>query len=789
MVGNTQTKKLKRTTILALILACAAVFLLIRILLLGTLGYEKYQSKVIEQMTTEMPVKAKRGTIYDRNGKILATNRTAYNLFISPWDISKADEATLEGETPSSEIIANGIAEILGDSTYYGKVIKNYTEHKNTLYRSIQKNIIDDATIDALTEFIAENELSTQVYLEATSIRYYPYGDVACHLIGFCDSDGNGLYGLEYQYNDVLSGVDGKTVTARDAYGNEMSYDYESYIAAIDGSDLYTTIDVEIQMALDEECEQSLVNTGSRNGTCGIVMDPDTGGILAMSSAPAFDLNSPWKLVDYYQKQLEEYALQNGLTPESDGYIAKQAELRQKMWANKAITEAFIPGSTFKIITSAMALENNVVRDVYTTDSRCTCETIDSNARLGSTSVGGVIIHCHSKHHAQNFAEGLMNSCNITFINMGLDIGAARFYAAFKAFGYLDKTGIDLPGEGNSIMHSLSGLGIVELATSAFGQNFKITGIQHITAVNAVVNGGRLLEPFVVDKVVDKNGNTTYSHGVVEVRRVASEETCETLRVVLEECVSGGYGGKNCYVPGYRVAAKTGTSEKVGDDKDLRIGSVMSFAPAEDPVATAFFMCDEPDPEYGSTYGSTVAAPYMQGLMEQILPVLSVETKYSESEKENVDTAVPSVVGWSVSMVQNNFEEWYGMDFEIIGDGNIVRYQMPAAGTYIKESGAKIYLYTSKSLENENQVTVPNVVGMTAEAAMKTLINRGFNVKIVGTSYYNPAEGVDSKRAIVLSQSIPKGTIMTKGSVVTINFDTADEEYSEFVGEAGMPVG
>lgn len=785
MVGGIPKRKIKRTTVLAVILACAAAFLLIRIFVLQTFGYKKYQSKVIDQVTTEMTVTAKRGTIYDKNGKILATNRTAYNLFISPWDISKADEATAEGEEKRSELIAKGIAEILGDESYYEKVIKNYSEHKDTLYRSIQKNIIDDDLIDDLTEFISENELSTQVYLEATSIRYYPYGTVASHLIGFCGSDGNGLYGLEYQYNDILAGTNGKTVVARDAYGNEMSYDYESYIAAVDGADIWTTIDVEVQKSLDEQCEQSLINTGARNGTCGIVMDPDTGGILAMSTAPAFDLNDPWTLVDYYQKQLDEFAKENAISEDSDEYITKQSELRQKMWANKAITEAFIPGSTFKIITSAMTLENNVVRDVYTTDSRCTCETIDSNQKLGSTSVAGTIIHCHSKHHTQNFAEGLMNSCNITFINMGLDIGAERFYDSTKAYGYYEKTGIDLPGEGTSILHSEERLqNVVNLATSAFGQNFKVTAIQHIMAVNAVVNGGRLLQPFVADKIIDRNGNEIYSHGIKELRRVASEDTCRVLREVLEECVSGGYGGKNCYVPGYRVAAKTGTSEKVGDDKDLRIGSVMAFAPAESPVATAFFMCDEPDPQYGSTYGSTVAAPYMQGLMEQILPVLSVEAKYSESEKENMDISIPDVVGWSVSMIQNNFEDWYGIEFEIIGDGNVIRYQMPAAGTYVKETGAKIYMYTSKSLENYNQVTVPNVVGMTAAAATQTLINRGFNVKIVGASYYNPSEGIDSKTAKVLSQSVEKGTIMTKGSLVILYFDESTDD-----GQGGNSVG
>lgn len=775
----------KRSISLGFVLLAAALLLLIRILALQTFGYEKYQSLVIDQMTTESPVQAKRGTIYDRNGKILATNRTAYRLFISPSGIVEAQSKRNDGENTQAELVARGIADILGES-YYDKVIKEAT-YVNKLDRTIQKNIIDDNVIDELLEFIGENDLSTQVYLEAGSIRYYPYGTLASHLIGFCSADGNGLYGLEYEYNDVLAGVNGKTVTARDAYGNEMAYDYESYIAAIDGSDLWTTIDVDIQLALDEQCEQSLINTGSQNGTCGIVMDPQTGGILAMSTAPAFDLNSPWTLVEYYQKQLDKYALENALTADSEEYTKKQAELRQEMWANKAITEAFIPGSTFKIITSAMALENRVVTDVYANDQRCYC---NGSGRLGSTVVGGVTIHCHSKHYAQDFAHGLMNSCNVTFINVGLDIGRENFYNAFKAFGYLDKTGIDLPGEGTSIMHKLENLNTVELATSAFGQNFKITGIQHTAAVNAVVNGGYLLEPYVVSRVVDTNGNETYSHGRKVVRQVASAETCALLREVLEECVSGGYGGKNCYVSGYRVAAKTGTSEKVGDDKDLRIGSVMAFAPAEAPVATAFFMCDEPDPEYGSTYGSNVAAPYMQALMQEILPVYGVEAQYTEAEKETMNFKMPDFVGWSVAAINKYLKQEYPyLDFEIVGDSitdsTVIRAQMPEAGTTVKKSGSKVILYAYKSLQNDNMVAVPNVVGMTAAAANQTLINKGFNIVIVGAAYYK-----NTSTATVKSQSAKGGTIMVKGSVVVLYFDGADADdvFTDFTVNEG-PVG
>ena len=761
--------EISRPAALAILLAVFAVVLIGRIFALQTFEYQKYQTKIIDQMTTESVVTAKRGTIYDCNGKILATNRTAYRLFISPSGIATAQKDIKDGGQSRIELIATGLDEILGGG-YHDKIVTNYENFKTRLDRTIEKNIIDDAIIDKIIAFISENKLSTEVYLEAGSIRYYPYGTLACHVIGFCSADGVGLYGLECQYNEVLSGVNGKTVTARDAYGNEMQYDYESYVAAIDGCDLYTTIDVEVQKALDEECRQSLVNTGSQNGTCGIVMDPYTGGILAMSTAPAFDLNSPWKLVDYYQKQLDEYAEKNKLSNVDDEYIEKQSELRTIMWKNKAITEPFIPGSTFKIITSAMALETNVVTDVYAIDSRCYC---DGSGNLGSITVGGATIHCHSKHNSQSFAEGLMNSCNVTFINIGLDIGRERFYEGWAKFGYLAETGIDLPEEEfySVNLHPLAGLNIVELATSAFGQNFKVTAIQHTAAVNAVVNGGTLYQPFVVNRITDRNGNETYSHGVVKVRRVASESTCSTLHDILEECVSGGYGGKNCYVAGYSVAAKTGTSEKVGDNKDLRIGSVMSFAPAQKPVATAFFMCDEPDPEYGSTYGSTVAAPYMQGLMEQILPAMGVEATYTEAEKEKINVKVPDFVGWSVSYVENHMKE-YGFNYEIIGDGNIIRAQMPEEGTYVLKKDAKIILYTAKSLEYDNVVPVPNVIGMTATAATATLINKGFNVAVVADKEYYK----HSSTAVVTDQSWSKGTKLVRGSVIMLYFGDKVED-------------
>ncbi len=787
-VEKKTNKTLSRSATVGIIIAGLFALLIFKILIIQTVKYDTYQSKVINQMTTELTVKAKRGNIYDRNGNVLATDMTAYNLIISPKAIKNAQDQKND-DISQVQLIANGIAEILGEE--YRETVTENATHVTKLYRSIKNSIPDDSgegedsVIDKLNAFIAENKLHNQVYLEQTSIRYYPYGTLGSHIIGFCGADGNGLYGIERSYNDVLAGVDGKKVTARDALGNEMAYDYESYVAAIDGCDIWTTIDLEIQAALDEQCKQSLINTGSRNRTCGIVMDPESGAILAMSTAPAFDLNEPFKLVEYYQTRLDEYVNENNLFIEGEVdvtnelYTAKRRELFSEMWQNKATSDAFIPGSTFKIITSAMALDDKVVTDPFATDGRFYCVSVDGTKLGGSRDAAGVLMHCHSLHNSQNFAEGLMNSCNVTFISLGLGIGQESFYTSFDKFGYLDKTGVDLPDEGNGIMHKYDNLGIVELATSAFGQNFKITGIQHIAAVNAVVNGGTLYKPYTVSKALDKDGNVVLAKDPAVIRQVASKETCETLREILEECVSGGYGGKNCYVPGYRVAAKTGTSEKVGDDKDgvsgkdLRIGSVMAFAPADAPVATAFFMCDEPDPKFGSTYGSTVAAPYMQALMEEILPYLSVDPIYTESEKENLMVKVPSFEGWSIEYLQKHFEKYYpDTEFPtIVGAGKYIASQQPAAGTLVLDGKLKLYLYTSESAESGNTAKVPNVTGSTAASAIQSLINAGFNVTVDGKSYYD-----DVTFAKVVSQSVAPGTPLPKGSIVELYFDSSDED-------------
>lgn len=782
--GKKTNITVSRASVVGIIIAALFFALIVRILIIQTVQYDLYQSKVINQMTTELTVKAKRGNIYDRNGKVLATDITAYNLIISPKAIKTAQDARND-DISQVTLIANGIGEILGEE-YKEKTVKE-SAHVTKLYRSIKMNIPDDAEsensiIDKLNVFIAENELYNQVYLEQTSIRYYPYGTLGSHIIGFCGADGKGLYGIERSYNEVLAGVNGKKVKALDAHGNEMEYDYESYVAAVDGCDVWTTLDVDIQASLDEQCEQSLINTGSRNRTCGIVMDPKTGAILAMSTAPAFDLNNPQQLVKYYQDKLNDFANENGLSVDDEGYINKKREFLAEMWQNKAISDAFIPGSTFKIITSAMALDDKVVTDPYATDGRFYCVPLDGTKLGGSRDAAGVLMHCHSLHNSQNFAEGLMNSCNVTFISLGLGIGQESFYTSFDKFGYLDKTGIDLPDEGGSIMHKYENLGIVELATSAFGQNFKITGIQHITAVNAVVNGGTLYKPYTVSKALDKGGNVVFSQEPKALRRVASEEVCETLHEILEECVSGGYGGKNCYVPGFRVAAKTGTSEKVGDDKngisgkDLRIGSVMAFAPAEAPVATAFFMCDEPDPKFGSTYGSTVAAPYMKALMEEILPYLNVEAIYENSEQDRLTQTVPNFVGWSVEYLQKHFADVCpGVPFpEIVGSGNIINSQSPAAGELVMNGKLKLYLYAGNG--TAGSVKVPNVVGLKAAAAIQSLINNGFNVVLDGKQYYD-----DVNSAIVAHQSTQPGEYLPKGSVIELYFaDTGEDDVGDW---------
>ena len=785
--GPISTWAIKRSTLVGILIFAVFSVLMLRILIIQTVDFDKYQSKVISQMTTQSKVPADRGKIYDRNGNILATNITTYRVFISPSGILTEQNALPEGSKNYSEIISKGLSELLDVS--YENVYKQATEYTKYLDRTIKRKV-DEETADKVREFIDAEGLEDMVYLEAQSTRYYPADTLAAHVIGFTGSDGVGLYGLELQYNEYLKGVDGYYIKARDSYGNEMPYDYASYIDAIDGYNLNTTIDTTVQNFLEEQLEATVVDHNVQNRACGIVIDVKSGAILAMATSSPFDLNNYATL----DRLSAEKLFYSGIKADSEDYSTYERNLMQIMWSNKAVTESYIPGSTFKIITSSMAIEEDVVNMVESV----TCS--------GYKVLYGHRIHCHkvTGHGPLSFAQGLQQSCNVWFMTLGERIGITNYQKYVKLFGYTEKTGIDLPGEGNSIFSSQ--MTDLDLAIYAFGQNFNVTPIQHIAAISSVANGGDLITPYVVESITDNSGNIIYQHELEVKRQTVSKEVCETLAQMLEEGVSGDGGAKNAYVAGYRVAAKTGTAEKkerecprcgyaeikqetVNEEKfgkcevccytgylddfkesEKYICSTVAYAPADDPEIAIIIMVDEPTK--GVLYGSTVAAPYISNALKNIMPYLGVEAEYTEAELAKMAVKVGNYKNWSVSAAKKAIEK-AGYKCEVIGGTEgVVKNQLPAAGSYVEKSSAKIVLYVSGA-EPTADIEVPDLTGRTAAAANQALINLNLNVKIEGTTHYLSGAGT-----VVYSQSVPAGTMVAPGTVITLNFRSmeGDEE-------------
>ncbi len=743
------TGTLKRASLLWIIMIAGFVYLLIRILLLQTAGYDKYQNKVLNQLTTESTVKAERGKIYDTNRSVLATNVTTYRVFISPKTIMNYSE---EQGVKYDEMIAEGLSAIL--DTTYENVMKQ-TTYTKYLDRTIAREVNEDTA--ALVEaFIDENKLHNMIFLQAGSTRYYPHGTMACHVIGFTTSDGTGAYGLELQYDDILAGTNGRYITARDSHGNEMPYEYQSYIEPAGGHSIVTTLDTYVQSVVEEQIAQTYIESKGQNRALGIVMDVNTGGILGMAVYPGFDLNDPRTLNEDSRTVLEK----SGYAEDSSEYLALKQELQLTMWSNKAVTEAYMPGSTFKMVTASMAYEEDLVVD----SERFYCP--------GYYVVNGITIHCHKTtgHGSLTFAEGIQQSCNPVLMMMGLRIGRDRFYKYFKSFGYLEKTGIDLPGEGVSIFYTPDSFKELDLATASFGQNFKITPIQQITAVAAVANGGYLVTPHLLKEELDSDGNVVKSYETNIRRQVISTETARTLAKILEEGVAGDGGAKNAYVAGYRVAAKTGTSEKV-DKKDASgreyyVCSCVGFAPADDPQVAVLILVDEPTA--GVLYGSYVAAPYVANVMEAILPYLGVEARYTDKELANLALTVPSYESWTASLAEQ-YARAAGFDVEIRGEGSYVRSQSPAAGVKVESARAKLIFYTEKSMEHTT-VKVPDLLGKTAVAANETLANRRLNIRVLGTNNYLSGTG-----AVAIKQDPAPGTEVEAGTVVTVTFRSKDD--------------
>jgi stage V sporulation protein D (sporulation-specific penicillin-binding protein) len=738
---NTRSRVLK----ISLAFILAAMFLLINVFRLDYILYAHYKEKAFDQITTTSTLKAERGNIYDANMNLLATTKTSWRIFVSTREIKTRSQ---KDGIDYAEIIADGLSKILANekATIYTK-IKNTNQLDVTLLKSA-----DEVQYNAVIEFTKNNGLENLILTEAQTSRYYPKETMAAHVLGFTGSDNQGLYGLEYSYNSILAGKDGYYTYAKDAAGNSMPGDYSGFSAAVDGSCIVTTIDSYVQEQLESQLELIRVNHSVENRVCGIVMDTTTGAILAMATSSPFDPNSPFEL----DAQSLEKLKNSGLIEGSSEYKTYKNELMQIMWSNKAVSETYEPGSTFKIVTVSCALDLGVAK------------MSDTFSCPGYHVVGGWRIKCHkTTGHGSGFplSYGLQMSCNPTMMTLAERIGAENFYSYVERFGYFEKTGIDLPSEAGTIFHKKENIGSTELATASFGQRFKVSIISQLTAIAAVANGGYLVQPYLVDKIVDNDGNVISKHQTVIKRQVISKEVAAEVSDVLEKGVSGDGGAKNAYVDGYLVAAKTGTSQKfdvldANGNSYLRIGSTVAYAPANEGGIAVIIVVDEPQSQV--KYGSVVAAPYVSNLLTTVLPYLEFNSS-AESTEYTVGNYIGSPIDTATGSLKNS-----SINYVVIGSGNTVIDQIPKADVSILKSTSVVYLYTER--KEEEYISVPSIVGMSIKEANALLINLGFNIKVQG----GISEGCNT--LTVTSQNLPVGAKVKKGSVITIGVLGTDFE-------------
>ncbi|MBR4978998.1 MAG: PASTA domain-containing protein [Clostridia bacterium] len=735
-----------RTIIAAALFTFIAILLCFRLWKLQITDAEKYKKGAFEQYTTEISISPNRGTIYDRNMTPLALSVTVETVFISPYDIANQNENKSEDKKVDIYAQKEKIASFLSEKLDVDKnTILSKMEKTKSKYQIIKKKV-DRDVCDEIRKFINENNI-VGINLEEDKKRFYPYGSLASHVIGFTNSDNQGIYGVESYYEKYLKGSSGKIITAQNAKGNDMPFKYESYIEAENGTSVVLTIDWEIQSILEKNLEVALKDNKAQNRVFGIVMDVNTGEILAMSTKPDYDLNNPYELDEISENKYESF---EGTEEEKSAY---RKELLEGLWKNKAITEIYEPGSTFKLITSAMALEENVVSEA------------DTFYCSGSKVVGGYTISCHKVggHGIETFEEGLQNSCNPVFMELAERVGNERFYKYFEAYGFMDKTGIDLAGEVSSLYHPFAEFNQTELAVYSFGQTFKITPMQEICGVSAVANGGSLLKPHVVKALVDDDGNIIKSFDTQVVRKVNSEKTSKTIMKYLMEGINVG-STKNAYVKGYKIAAKTGTSQKRDiKDRNLYIGSCVAFAPADDPQIAIIIGIDEPSA--GDYYGGVIAAPVVSSVLTEVLPYLNIEPSYNEGEAATVEEAVPDFRGYSVSGAKELASNT-GFSTKVIGNGETVTEQLPRYGGKIP-SGGLVILYTGNEVPKEN-VYVPNVINYSPSQANKTLINAGLNIKMQG-AYREELSG-----SIAVKQDPEAGELVKPGTVVEVDFRHMD---------------
>ena len=710
---------------------------------------EELKSAALEQSLRSTGLPAMRGTIYDATGtKVLAQSASVWTVVLEPHYLADNDNLR--------RIVANGLSEIL---ELDAMELYERTGVAGSYYDVVERKVETDVR-DRIVKFMEDNKISDGIRLIPDYKRYYPYGTVASNILGFTGDDNSGLVGLELYYEEELSGSAGRLVAAKNAFGTDMPFEYEQIVEAQDGYDLVLTIDETVQSVLEKYLAEGIEKFKIQNGAVAVMMDVDTGGILGLATHPNFDPNDPFTILD--QNLLKEIET----LPEGEERQEARREALNTQWRNKGVSDLYYPGSVYKMCTGSMGIEEGII----TEDTTYTCKGYEKFEGLKDP------IHCwnHSGHGTTTFREGLCNSCNPWFMHIGAELGPDVFCRYRQAFGFEDKTGIDLPGEAGSILHSREEMGKVELVVESFGQNFSITPIQMITASAAVANGGYLVRPHRVDRIVDGDGNIVKSADKSYRRQVISESTSATLSDILRQNVASGTA-RGGYVSGYRVCGKTGTSEKVDKhNQDLLkdptarmtyIASYCGFAPAEDPKYALLVFFDEPDDlnNGGYTAGNAIAGPIFSAIMQELLPYLGVEVMYSEDEyNEQRDTVAPSVAGKTLSEALEELEE-AGLEYDIIGgedpDQRITE-QIPERGTSVPQNG-KVVLYTSGYDVNSTLTEVPDFFEMDLANAVFQAAISDLQVTINGSR---------DDDAVVMLQGIEPGVKVKKGTVVTLTF-------------------
>ena len=697
----------------ALIILVGFVTLILRLFQLQVLDGEFYKSKAQNQQMSQTTIAASRGTIYDRNMTVLAQSATAWTIVLAPAQIDEEDWT----------LIASGLAPILGvEESTIMEACK-----KTSSYYEVIKRKVDRTVAEQVIAFASDNDIDG-INLIEDSKRYYPFNDFASTVLGFTGTDNTGLTGLEAYYDSYLQGTPGTVLSARNAWGIDMPGEYETMISAEDGNSLVLTID------------QAMEEHNVQDRAAGIVMNVNTGEILAMATEPDFDLNQPFVIAD--EKTRAEIEALTG-----DERSAKLSEAQNYQWRNKIVSDIYEPGSVFKIVTFSSALEEGVASFEDTFYCR------------GYEEVSGVTMHCWKTggHGSETFVQAVGNSCNPVFIELGRRLGVDKFTKFLTAYGFTSKTGIDLPGEEQGIVMNASQMGPVELASCSFGQSNKITPIQMMTAACAAVNGGYLVQPHLVKQIIDSDGNVVKSFGTEVKRQVISNETSQKVCQVLESVVTDG-GGDNAYIPGYRVGGKSGTAEKLDstDSKSSYIASFFAMAPADDPEIAVLILID--NAQSYSIYGSVLAAPVASAVLADALPYLGIEPEYTSEELAQLDVTVPNVTNSQLLEAQSTLRE-SGLNAEIVGEGTTVLRQVPEYGESVPNGGTVI-LYTEEG-ENE-MVTVPNVLDLSGDQVNARLTNAGLQLRVTGAG----VEGTTTS----ISQSVAEGEQVPRGTVITVEF-------------------